>query len=353
MSTISSVSPRTQHLIQNVYELCGAPDLLHDTAGYLHLTGIQAAVAARDSPALIDWLLHCFSFQGVSDAIAQGYIDRHGRASSTHIHDSLAAQPSCPKLQAFSTFQGCGYAKTALTCSEPPHLPGCPLPLMPLRNGRLNQVAYALVLFVRDVCRGDLVGWIDQQLEEADDPTSPARVQRMRAAVLEPLSRIEGISFKVLAMTLSNLLLCGDPGRERWVTTGASMIAVDTLVHNWLHRTGILKEHAAEHAYGPGCYDTGGCADLIEEAAQGIDARVLNHSFPALFPRAVQVAIWRFCSQQGLDVCNGNRIDDRSPCTNETCPFWSACDHLPLKPDRHGELKAKHRVSGSGPTNSQ
>jgi hypothetical protein len=202
---------------------------------------------------------------------------------------------------------------------------------MPLRNGRLNQVAYALVLFMRDVCSGDLVGWIDSRLKEADDPTSPARVPQMRASVLEPLSWIEGISFKVLSMTLSNLLLCGDPDRERWVMTGASIIAIDTLVHNWLHRTGILAEHGAKHGCGPVCYAPGGCADLIEEAAQAIDARVLNRSFPAVFPRAVQVAIWRFCSQQGLNFCNGNRIDDRAPCTHETCPFWSECDHIPLK----------------------
>jgi hypothetical protein len=37
----------------------------------------------------------------------------------------------------------------------------------------------------------------------------------MRAALLDPLSRIYGISFKVLAMALSELLLAGDPTRER------------------------------------------------------------------------------------------------------------------------------------------
>ncbi len=203
---------------------------------------------------------------------------------------------------------------------------------MPLRNGRLNQIAYALVLFARDVCGGDLVGWIDQQLELADDPTRPGRVQRMRAALLEPLSQIEGISYKVLAMTLSDVLLCVDPARERWVTTGASMIAIDTLVHNWMHRTGILHEHGAEHAYGPRCYAAGGCADLIEEAAQTIDARVLNPSFPAVFPRLVQVAIWSLCAERGFDFCNGNRFDDRAQCQRQACPFWNECQHIPLQP---------------------
>ena len=110
------------------------------------------------------------------------------------------------------------------------------------------------------------------------------------------------------------------------------MIAIDTLVHNWMYRTGILQEHGAEHAYGPRCYAPGGCADLIEEAAQVIDARVLNHSYPAVFPRLVQVAIWRFCAERGFNFCNGNRIDDRAPCQRQACPFWSECHHVPLKP---------------------
>ena len=42
--------------------------------------------------------------------------------------------------------------------------------------------------------------------------------------------------------------------------------------------------------------------------ASQIDARQFNRSFPAVFPRFVQLAIWRYCSQQGLDICNGNRI---------------------------------------------
>jgi hypothetical protein len=32
------------------------------------------------------------------------------------------------------------------------------------------------------------------------------------------------------------------------------MIAIDTLVHNFLQRTGILSRAHAEHVYGPHCY---------------------------------------------------------------------------------------------------
>jgi hypothetical protein len=44
----------------------------------------------------------------------------------------------------------------------------------------------------------------------------------------------------VLMVALSDLFL-GAPGyRRTWLELGGGMIAVDTLVHNFLHRTGIL-----------------------------------------------------------------------------------------------------------------
>ena len=65
------------------------------------------------------------------------------------------------------------------------------------------------------------------------------------------------------------------------------MVAVDTLVHNFLHRTGILRRFVAEHAYGAVCYRPGGCADIIAAVAQQIDARAFNPGFPKAFPRRV------------------------------------------------------------------
>ena len=153
---------------------------------------------------------------------------------------------------------------------------------------------------------------------------------RLRVALIDPLRHVYGVSDKVLAMSLSALLV-GDPkNRRRWVETGASMIAVDTLVHNFLHRTGILHRFRANHAYGAGCYRPGGCADIIAAVAQRIDARAFNPGFPAVFSRFVQHAIWRYCAQQGLDVCNGNRIDDRKSCANVYCQIYPICDRISL-----------------------
>ena len=97
-------------------------------------------------------------------------------------------------------------------------------------------------------------------------------------------------------MTLSSLLLGAGQGRQRWIEVGASMIAVDTLVHNFLHRTGILDHLNAGHRYGPICYRQSGCVGVLEAISQCIDARTLNPEFPTSFPRFVQHAIWRYCA---------------------------------------------------------
>src|SRR4051812_48390739 len=105
-----------------------------------------------------------------------------------------------------------------------------------------------------------------------------------------------------LARTSSSSLLpaCrspGNPGRKRWVATGAAMIATYTLVHNFMRRTGVLRRFGAEHAYGARCDAPGGYVEIVRGLAARIDARAFNPAFPASFPRFVQHAIWRFCAQ--------------------------------------------------------
>src|SRR3954468_2463222 len=128
-----------------------------------------------------------------------------------------------------------GLREGARTCAEPQHFRRCPVPVFPMRKGSLNQSAFSLFLLIQDICGGDLVRGIDPRLAVADLGDMPGRAERLRAALLEPLSHVYGVSFKVLSMALADLLLGGDPGRKRWVTAGGSMIVVDTLVHNFLH----------------------------------------------------------------------------------------------------------------------
>ena len=67
---------------------------------------------------------------------------------------------------------------------------------------------------------------------------------------------------------------------------------------------------------------------IIETVAERINASAFNPAFPAVFPRFVQHATWRYCAQSGLDVCNGNRIDDRKSCDNVYCQIYNICDTL-------------------------
>src|SRR4051794_21321232 len=270
-------------------------DCLDNIHASLAANEIPEAVAERDTPWIINSLIGVSQLQGISDANAGAYTAKHGLVSSDEIASALAARPTCPRLRSYWHFQGCRFRKAKQTCAEPEHLGSCPLPTHPARKGALIVAAYALALFVRDICDGDLIGWIDHRLAEADPGfDTPDRAVQMGAALLEPLREVSGIGEKVWSMALADLLVAADPNRERWVTTGAAMVVIDTLMHNHLHRTGILRRFRAEHSYGPRCYAPGGCAEIVRGLADRIDARTFNPGFPACFPRFVQHAIWRF-----------------------------------------------------------
>src|SRR3954447_4787599 len=113
------------------------------------------------------------SYQGISDAAALTFMDRHGRAQWQDLARGLQHQPSSQSLTTHWHFHGCNFVRSRGTCAEPTHYPACLLPALPLRNGALNRMAYGLFLFIRDICGGDLVGWIDQQLEAVADPSTP------------------------------------------------------------------------------------------------------------------------------------------------------------------------------------
>jgi hypothetical protein len=317
-------------LVLRVCEIAGSASFLDNARRSLKAEGIAAAVRNHDTAALFDWLVEALSYQGIADQVAQDFMERHGNATWAVIASDLRRQPSCPKLRSYWHFHDCRYNKSRYTCAEPNHLARCPLPNHWLRNGRLNQTAYALHLFIRDVADGDLVSWIDQRLRAAAAHPGADPLASMRAAVVDPLREVYGVSDKVLMMVLSTLFL-GAPGhRRRWLDVGGSMIAIDTLVHNFLHRTGILARFRADHPYGPGCYRPEGCADIIAAVTERIDATQFNGRFPRTFPRFVQHAIWRYCAQHGLAICNGNTIDDRQRCDNKGCKLYSICDRKRL-----------------------
>jgi hypothetical protein len=324
------------HAVRLIHAICGlagSANLIDDIRADFRADKVQAAIRHRDTPVVFDWLMAALSYQGISDQVAYDYMAKHGRAAWHDIDQKLRRGVSCPKLKSYWHFHGCRYNKTSRTCAEPDAIGACPLPSHDLRNGHLNQTAYSLFLFIRDVADGDLIAWIDGQLEAANNPADPDRLSRMAAALIEPMREIYGVSDKVLAMALSALLLGAPSKMGRWLEVGGRLIAIDTLVHNFLHRTGILARFNANHSYGAACYRPGGCADIIAAVAERIDARQFNPSFSKTFPRFVQYAIWRYCSQNGLDVCNGNRIDDTRRCNNNNCQARLMCDRIALRKD--------------------
>jgi hypothetical protein len=304
--------------------------------------GLVAAVEGHDTSVIFDWLMRILSFQGISDAVAEGYIDRNGNVTWAEIEHAIATTPGCDKLQGYWAFTDCRYHKGLQTCAGPNQFADCPLPRHRLRNGRLNQTAYSLFLFIRDIADGDIVEWIDRQLADHVGATNLAAA---KAALVDPLRHVYGISDKVIGMALATLLMGAGATRPRWFDVGASFIVVDTLVHNFLVRTGILDRLAAGHPYGPACYRPEGCADVLIAIASAIDARQFNPAFPKVFPRFVQHAIWRYCAQSSFDICNGNQIDDRCRCTNLGCRLYSRCDRLvlhavPKKPEKSAVLSS-------------
>lgn len=286
------------------------------------------AVRERNDGPIFDWLIRQVSYQGISDTAADTYTAGHGAASRELIEQSLKwPAPECDLLQSgFPGFKGCNYRKTANTCSRPRHLRNCPVPKLDLRRGDLSQAAFSLHLFMRDVAEGDFVRWVDDRIEQ----TSAAGLDGAKA-LIEPMRQVHGLSSKVLSMTLATFLLGADSRKPLWIAVGGDMIAIDSLVHNFLARTGIARGlMGGEHQYGPACYTGYRCAAVLRHIACDVDGRAFNIDYPRIFPRFVQQAIWRYCAQQYLGVCNGNRIDDSKRCRLGCCILFDDCARLPL-----------------------
>ena len=211
-------------IVRRVCDIAGQVTCIDDLRYSAIEGGLVAAVADHATAVIFDWLMRMLSFQGISDAVAEGYMDRHGNVTWAEIEASLGTNPSCDKLQGYWAFTGCQYHKGAQTCAKPDQFGDCPLPRHPLRNGRLNQSAYSLFLFIRDIAGGNIVRWIDQQLA---DHAGSSNLAAARAALLDPLRHVYGISDKVIAMALASLLMgAGEagPGGSTWGRVSLSSI---------------------------------------------------------------------------------------------------------------------------------
>jgi hypothetical protein len=289
---------------------------------------LTAIIRKHDNQALFSWLMNVLSFQGISDRAAEKYITDHGNADYKSVHARVLAKPACEKLTGFWSFNGCGYEKAKRLCSHRSEIESCPLPELPLRNGRLNQTAFSLYFFMRDVASGDLISLIDRQVDSISKDASPREVHR---SLVPAWKGVFGISDKVISMALATLLMSAPRQRKEWKRAGCSLIVVDTLVHNFLHRSGLAKLFGNEHLYGPGCYNKDGCFDVLASVSQLVDARRFNARFSSYFPRFVQLAIWRYAAGP-FEICNAKQINDRKRCAVRDCYLRGDCQRVALKP---------------------
>src|SRR4051794_16068720 len=92
----SSSLHRLIELVGRICQVAGARSLMADTRLGLARQGVIAAVRQHDTPIIFDWLMDALSYQGVSDSIAYGYMEQHGRVRWHDLAAALGEKPSCP-----------------------------------------------------------------------------------------------------------------------------------------------------------------------------------------------------------------------------------------------------------------
>src|SRR6516225_11951658 len=94
---LAKLSRGRAHALELIHAVCclaGCPSLIDDFRNELAEDGILAAIEAHDTPKLFDWIVPAFSYQGIADAIASEYMDRHGALTWAAIATDLNTKPS-------------------------------------------------------------------------------------------------------------------------------------------------------------------------------------------------------------------------------------------------------------------
>jgi hypothetical protein len=277
---------------------------------------------ATKSIKLYQFLMEAFLYTGGSDQSNYShYRKQKVKPSFNRIKKALLAA-ECPKLVSFDSYIDCGYRKTARTCNKPDLLETCPLPKFDMKRGGLNQMVFSLYFFLRDICQNDFYQFVKDHFDQGKQQVKE-RVQ----GFIETFSQVYNVGPKLVDMAFSHLFFTQYLGWD-YRAVGAEMVAIDTLVHNFLQRTGTLDEYKKPHKYGVACHTQKGCLGAIEEIAQEIDCREYNPNYPTYFPRLVQLYIWAYCSVPGENICNGNKCKEGKP--NRECDFYRQKLCLPI-----------------------
>lgn len=167
-----------------------------------------------------------------------------------------------------------------------------------MKRGNLNHMAFSLYLFLRDVAGRDFLAYVRQHF--GDHQQGDGAINYCLQGFIGEVITIANVGPKLAHMALSCLFLTAYPGWN-YRRVGTHMIAVDSLVHNFLHRTGILDSYRLDHSYGPRYHAQNGFLGVIQDMAGRIDCREFNPALPASFPRFIQY-IWAYCGQSGENL---------------------------------------------------
>ena len=275
---------------------------------------------------LYQYLLKAFLLSGGGDQSNHGYYVKQRVKPTFNRVQRAVKGAECPKLASFEAFKGCGYRKTKPSCREPAFLRSCPLPSFDMKRGALNHMAFSLYFFLRDVAGGDFYTYVTEHFGQAQ-PAGGA-ITDLLDGFIKKVTTIANVGPKLAHLAMSSLFLCRYPGWD-YHRVGLHMVAVDSLVHNFLHRTGILDSYQLDHSYGPRCHTQNGCLGVIQDLAKHIDCRKFNPTLPAHFPRFVQYHIWAFCAKNAENICNLNKCKPGKP--NQACVLHQQrlCAQLP------------------------
>ena len=93
----------------------------------------------------------------------------------------------------------------------------------------------------------------------------------------------------------------GTPALFDWLADVLSYQGVsDAIAERYMDEHGWISFYEVQN---------GGCASIIVEMARRIDARQFCARRPIVSPRLFQKAIWMFCAEAHLGICNGVQAD--------------------------------------------
>jgi hypothetical protein len=72
-----------EHAVRLIHAVCGlagSVTWIDDIRADLRADKVRAAIRNRDTAVVFDWLMAALSYQGIADAVAYDYMERHGRS---------------------------------------------------------------------------------------------------------------------------------------------------------------------------------------------------------------------------------------------------------------------------------